>query len=227
MPVFPFDINNMLGGQVRVLLADLSQTTPPAVATGPKDIFVQQSPYAAAAGYTDVGATRDSFSYARGLESTGWEIQQAQGPVIEQITNLTRRVTVSFAEFRGDLMQILEQAPSVATVAPTTGQGAQKRVGMGKITSLKRYRVGFVAMRDVASGVVTETATAVPPSGKRGRFVVGYGHEASITADESAIELAKGGESAFPLTFNFYPVSSQPDDTAYGNWWLEDAGILT
>lgn len=220
---FPFDINTLLGGAVRVLIAEPTAGVLPAIPAGPKDIFAQSGAMAAAVNWRDFGATRDSFTYDRSLEATGWEIQNAQGPVVEQITNLTRRVTVSVAGLDEKAFRILEQAQNTGTIASVAGQSSYKTVGMGSVTTLERYRVAFASQRDIASGVVIEPGGAV----KRGRLVVGVGWEASITADSASIEQAKGGLTAVPLTFNFYPVSSQASDVKYGKWYLEDAGTMT
>lgn len=224
MALFPYDLSNLLGGKVRILYTPVVGGA--AVPAGPKDIFDQESPYASGASWVDFGATSAPSSYERGLDLTGWEIEQSDAAVVEQVSSQTRRVSVPMAELNQAAFKIFENASSVGTVAATTGQGAQKKIGMGLIQSLARYRIAFVSMRDQSAGQVTETAGAVPPSGKRGRFVVGVGWEAAITADAVALEQAKAAMSSVTVTFNFYPVGETSGEE-FGAWWLEDAGALT
>lgn len=217
---FPYDINNLLGGRVRVLWAPVSQAAP----ASPKDIIAQNAAgsYNPLTGWVDFGAGRDASTYERGLTFTEWEIQQQQAAVIEVPTTVTRHVSVSIAEITEKTLQVIEQAAATGTVAATTGLGAQKEVGMGNINSLTRYRVAFISMRDTASGFVTELDGT-----KRGRFVTGVGWQASITADAASLEQAKATMSAFTVTFNFYPDATQAAGKEYGVWWLENTGTLT
>lgn len=219
---FPWDINNLLGGEVRVLWTPVATAAP----ANPKAVVDQISPYAKTALWNDFGAARDASSYSRAIAATDWTIQQSDSAVVRRPSSVTRRVTLSIAEFTEKTLQIIEVAPSTGTVAAAAGLGAQKEVGMGDVDSFPRYRIAFQSMRDTSAGKVIEPATAVPPSGERGRFVMGVGWEASITADEVSLEQAKATQSAVNVTFEFYPVSSQTAAKRYGVWWLEDAGTI-
>lgn len=225
---FPYNINNLLGGRVRILWAD-GETGGAAIPTGPKDVFAQADPYgpvgAGAAAWKDFGAGKDPSTYGRNIDVEGWEIQQANSAIVEQVNEITRTVTVSMAELNETTLAIFEGATTTGTVAPVTGQSAQKTVGMGIVTSLKRYRIAFASMRDRASGIVTEPVGA--GGGTRGRFVVGVGWSAAVSADNAELEQAKSTLSAVSLTFKFYPVTSQPSGEEFGKWFFEDAGTIT
>src|SRR5262245_38319560 len=95
---FPYDIDNLLGGAVRILYAPSTQAIPST--GGIADVIEMVGPnYAAKTGWIDLGATKESFSYTRGFDVEGWEIQQTAGNVIEEISDITRSVSVSIAEF--------------------------------------------------------------------------------------------------------------------------------
>ena len=87
---FPYDIDNLLGGAVRILFADLEEASPPAIPDSIDDVVAMSYPYAPKTGWLDLGATKESFTYSRGFETEGWEIQQEQGNVIEEVTSISR-----------------------------------------------------------------------------------------------------------------------------------------
>lgn len=222
---FPWNISNLLGGRIRALHAPTSVTIP----AGPASIFVQTavaSPsYAPATGWLDFGGSRDASNYERGITTADWELQQAKAAVVRQVSAVTRRVSLSIAEVTDALLQIIEEAPSIGTVAAATGVSAQKEIGMGGIDALTRHRIAFISQRDPSAGKVIE-----PTGGNitgRGRFVVGVGWECSLSADSVQLEQAKATMSALTVNFDFYPVSGQPDGKEYGTWWLEAAGTMT
>lgn len=219
---FPYDIDNLLGGAVRILYGDPAGAPAVAVPAGLDDVFaLNGGPYAAATGWKDIGATSDSFTYTRGFDTSGWEIQQTAGNVVESITEITRTIEISIAEFRPELLQMIENANAVTTIAAAAGISAQKKVSFGSFTGTKRYRFAFVSQRDRASGIVTETGGAT-----RGRFVMGVAYLASISADDVSIEQNKGDLTAAGVTFTLFPDTSQPIGEEHGAWFLEDAGVI-
>lgn len=220
---FPWNINNLLGGRIRALYAPTTVALP----AGPGDIFVQTAVaapnYAPKTGWLDFGAGRDAAHYERGITVAEWEIQQAKAAVVRQVSGLVRRVQLSIAEITPELVQILEEAPAIGTIASAAGVSAQKEVGMGGIDTLSRYRIAFVSQRDPSAGKVVEPAGG---NTGRGRFVVGVGWECSVSADAVQLEAAKATMSALTVTFDFFPVSGQTDAKAYGAWWFEQAGTI-
>lgn len=218
---FPYDINNLLSGAVSVLYAD------PAVATIPDDIsdvIAMVPPYASKTNWTYLGATREAFSYTRGFDSEGLEIQQSQSAILEEVTNINRAITLSMAEFNPFGFQLMENAPSVATVAASAGQGAQKRIAFGNFASIKRYRFAFISRRPQGAGLVT-----MPTGLTRGRFVMGVAYQAQLQADEITMEQGKGTLTAVELAFGLFPETTiaQPEGQEVGAWFLEDTGTIT
>ena len=220
---FPYDINQLLGGAVRILYGPAAGATPVPVPDSMDDVFAMVSPYAAKAPWVDLGATKESFTYSRGFDTSGYEIQQVAGNVIEEITDITRSIEISFADFRPEHMAMIENAPGVATVAAAAGSGAQKRVGFGSFSSPVQYRFAFVAQRPRQAGLVVE-----PAGGReRGRFFMGVAYLAQVAADEISFEQGKGELTGAGVTFTMFPESGQPTGQEYGAWFDETAGTIT
>lgn len=218
---FPYDINNLLGGAVRVLYGKTSGVGAAAVPTSIADVVSMVHPYAAATNWTDLGATRDAFSYGRGFASEGYEIQQVRGNVIEEITDITRTIEVSVADFRPEHLAMMEGSPTVGTVPGGTGEGTQKRVGFGSFASLDQYRFAFVAMRPKQAGVVIE------PGGRtRGRFFMGVAYMAQLSADDVSLEFDKGTLTAAGVTFALFPDGTEDAGEEFGAWYDEDAQTI-
>lgn len=224
---FPYDIDNLLGGAVRIAysLADGSAGDPGVPATM-TDVFSMKAPYALAANWEEVGATKDSFTSTRGFETTGYEIQQEPGNVLEEITANTRTIAVSFAEFRPEVLKLIEGAPAIEDIVAIAGASAQRKVAFGSIKTLDRYRFAFISRRSKQSGVVKEAAA--PGSPQRGRFFMGVVYSAQLAADDVSVEQAKGSLTASQVTFTCFPelTDPQPEGEEYGAWFDETAGTI-
>lgn len=218
---FPYDINNLLGGAARVLLVPYADAPVP---VDPSDIFAQVSPYVAVDPWTDMGATREAFQYGRSIDVGGYQIQQVQGNVIEEITNVARTVQVSMAEIGPEGLKIIEQQPSTEAVAAAAGQSAYTKLAFGTIADLQRYRVAFVARRSLAAGEVAEGATA--GAIRRGRYMVGVGYNVAISADNVQLQMARGELAAAQVTFSFFPEPTVTQGQEYGAWFDEAVGTI-
>ena len=127
---FPYDIDHLLGGRARVLFAPTTEPLPGDIS----DLVDMTSPYAVNGSWEDLGATRDAASYSRSIGTEGYEIQQATGLVLEEITEVSRQLQVSIAEIKPEHLQIIEEAASVGTIAAAAGVSAQKSVEFGSFT---------------------------------------------------------------------------------------------
>lgn len=214
---FPYDIDNLLGGAVRVLYAPDTAPVPDSMA----DVFDMEAPYAAVTPWKDLGATKESFTYSRGFDTAGYEIQQVAGNVLEEITDITRTVQVSIAEFRPELLQMVEGGLAPGDVAAVAGASAQKVVKFGSFSSVSRWRFAFVSRRSQQSGTVTETDDSI-----RGRFFMGVAYTAQLTADSVDFEQAKGDLSAVGVTFRLFPEPGQPPNGEHGAWFDELDGTI-
>ena len=222
---FPYDINNLLGGAVRILYTKIDGTGDTALpgVNGIETVIEMESPYDAVTGWTDLGATKESFTYSRSFDTSGYEIQQVAGNVIEELTDLERTIEVSLADFRPEHLQMIENAPSVGDVASAAGRSAQKVVKFGSFASIQRYRFAFIAMRPKQAGIVTESDGTTT----RGRFFMGIANSAQIAADEVSFEQAKGELSAAGVTFTLFPEPGEANGQEFGAWYDELAGTIS
>lgn len=214
---FPYDIDNLLGGAVRVLYAPTSTAIPTSI----DDVVSMVAPYAAQTGWTDLGATKESFTYSRSFDTSGYEIQQVSGNILEEITDITRTIEVSIAEFKPEHLQLIEGAPAITAVAAGANVGAQDVVAFGSFSSLTRYRFAFISRRATASGVVTE-----PGGATRGRFFMGAAYSAQLSADSVDFEQAKGELTAVGVSFALFPESGEDSGAEYGAWFDEQSGTI-
>jgi hypothetical protein len=215
---FPYDIDNLLGGAVRVLYAPTSVAIP----TGINDVIDMTTPYAPKTGWVDFGATKEGFTYTRGFSTSGFEIQQVPGAILEDITDLNRVIQVSVAEFRDTIIAMFEQGTVATDVAAATGVGAQDIVRFGAFNSVTQYRIAWISRRHQGSGTVTEAGGTV-----RGRFFMGVGYRCQITADDIEYNGAKGELTGLGVSFKLFPESGQTYGQEYGFWASEHSGTLT
>lgn len=220
---FPYDIENLLSGGVSIYYSKLTGTGDVAIPAKIGDVIDVQAPYAPKTGWTALGATKETFTYNRGFDTEGLEIQQVSGAILEEVTDIARSITVSMAEFNPFGFQLMENAPSVATIAASAMNSAQKRIAFGNFASVQRYRFAFLSRRPIASGLVTET------TGKtRGRFVLGVAYQAQLQADDIDMEQGKGELTASGLAFTLFNETkvAQPEGQEAGSWFLEDPGTI-
>lgn len=217
---FPYDLNELLGGVVRVVLQPYDDA---AIPDSPIDIFDQVAPYETNGDFADLGATTDDFTYGRALEVSGYEIQQVQGNVFEEVADSTRTVSVPMAQIGPAGLKIIEQqADDPELIAAALGSSAYDAVDIGTISDLQRYTIAFVARRNIGSGEVVE-GVAGP---KRGRFVVGVGYNVAVTADNVEMGIGKGTLASAQITFKFFPESSKVQGKEFGRWFFERAGEI-
>jgi hypothetical protein len=211
---FPYDIDNLLGGAVRVLYAPVSAPAPADIS----DVISMATPYAPVSPWKDFGATKESFTYTRGFDTEGLEIQQVPGAILEDITDLSRTISVSVAELRDEMLVMIEQGIVASDVAAGTAGGAQDIVKFGSFNSVTQYRIAWVSRRHQGSGTVDEGGGVV-----RGRFFMGVGFRCQITADEVEFEGAKGELTGLGLSFKLFPEPGSNYGEEYGLWASEQA----
>lgn len=222
---FPYNISDLLVGAVRILYAPTSVGIPDSIS----DVIDMESPYSVQSGWVELGATRESFTYTRGFETEGLEIQQTSSILFEEVTNVSRTIEVSMAEFNTANLALMEGAQSASgTVSAASGISAQTTQKFGAFTTLDRYRFAFLSRRNIASGIVTESSGAVPASGTRGRFVMGVLYQAQMSADDAELEFDKGTLTAASVTFTAFGDSTVTlADENFGCWFFENTGTIT
>lgn len=217
----PYDIANLLGGASRVVISDDAGALP-SIPTKLQDIIDCESPYLPTTGWTDIGATADATTYRREMSSEGWEIQQVNGAILEDVTDVARSMTVPMADFRPEFIAMLEEASGVTSIAAAAGAVAQKAIKGGTITTLTTRRVALIGQRKKDSGIVEESVGGVT----RGRFVACVLYLVQLAADAVEIGLAKGAMSSAPVTFVALPEPTQPQEQEYNLWLSEEAGVI-
>lgn len=218
--IFPYDVTNLATGPVRVMFAPATETEPDAL----NDLFDQTGPtYSANGGWEDIGATEGATTYNRNLATQDLTIEQSTAVILEEITGLERTLTVPAAEVRPDLLAIFEAASSAATTpAAAANLGSATKQLIGTVTSLPRYRVAFIVMRDQSAGVVNE------PGGRtRGRFFAFVGFSAQISAENASMQLARNALATVPLTFRFFPVDGKTQGEEHGFYIDENAQTIS
>lgn len=218
---FPYDVENLLSGAVSVYYAPITQAIPADIG----DVIDMVAPYTVKGGWTALGATKEAFNYSRSFDTEGLEIQQSNVALFEEITDISRSLTVSQAEFNPFGFQLMENAPSVATIASGANKSSQKKIAFGNFVSVTRYRFAFLSRRPKGAGIVTEPTTAL----ERGRFVMGCAYNSGMQADEITMEQGKGELTAVELAFTLFPETAvaQPEGQEVGFWAIEDAGTIT
>lgn len=217
---FPYDISNQITGPVRVVYAPTSVSVP----ADPKSIFLQESPYTLQTGWLEFGSTDAASVISRQVTVQDLHIEQTAPAVQENVTDVARTIQMPLTEVDPANLQLFEQGAAVTTIAAAgTGATAQnqiKGVPFGSLTSLTKYRVALIAMRDPAAGVVTE------PSATRGRALTYCGFQCGLSADNAQASFGRNGLVSLQLTLKLFPESTKPAGEEFGIWWDEQSGTL-
>lgn len=193
---YPFDINKIAQGPARVMYAP----TTVAVPTKLSNLFLQKAPYTAATGWLDAGATTGPTVIGRSFATGGLNIQQTTSTILDEITDVSRTVTIPIGQLDSSLLAIMEQSGGVTTVASGTGVDlGQTKVPFGSIIDLGTYRVAVVWRFKKSQGIVVEPTTLL----ERGRIAAWVGYTAKLTADNVQVSIGEneivGGSLAFKL----------------------------
>lgn len=215
--MLPYSLAGLFNGPVRVVYAPISAT----VADKIQSVMAMQSPYGLVSPYVDFGAAKSSASYSRGITKEGAQIQQESGDVLEDITEIPRKLKLSVAELSAENLMILENASEIETIAAATATGAQKSIGLDSFEELTEYRVAFIGVRKKKSVQVVESTGL-----KRGGLLALIANRVTISADDTTIEFDKGNLAEAPLTFDLHPEPGLTEEV-YGRWLVEAAGTLT
>src|SRR5690348_972264 len=109
----PYDLSNLLKGPCRVLYAATSVEIPANISK----IIEPEGEYKPVGEWKDFGATTQGAAYSRQFSTAGFTIEQTTGNVDEEVTDAVRAVQASLGEISPEVLQILEQAAAIDTVA--------------------------------------------------------------------------------------------------------------
>jgi hypothetical protein len=216
--MFPYDLTKIGNvGRVRCLYAPTSVAIPADIS----GIIDMVSPYAPKTGWVDFGAAKSNASYSRNAAGSGIDIEQETAAIFEAITDVSRQFTLSLSQWDENVMQIIENAPSIGTIASGTGKSAQKSVLVGGFQAFTSFRLALIGMRHPDSGLVTETGGVT-----RGRLICTMAYRASLTSDNVSADFEKGALSELKPVFEAKPEPGQPSGKDYGGWLFESAGTI-
>lgn len=223
-PLRPYDITKHFVGSVRVVYAPITEAIPANLADVTA-LVANAGAYALAGDWEDFGTIPDGEEVVatHGRDSEGIAIENDNGNLYEEITDVTRGLKVTLAELGPEVLQILENAPSIDTIAAAAGKSAQKGVPIGSYASLARYRVGFIGKRPIEAGVVTEPVTLKERPRLGGYFL----NRCTLASDDQDITFGKGKLAQAEVAFTAFPEPGVAAEESYGTWLLEDAGTIT
>jgi hypothetical protein len=215
--------HNLLTGPCRVGYAPMSVIAPGKL----QDLHALIKPYAWATGWIGFGGTNDAPSYERDMDSEQLYIDQETTAVSERITEVTRTLTLSLGEHRPDIAQIVEEAPSITSVASAANAPSQKVVDAGVIQTATRRRLVIIGERDPNWGAKATVKKA--GEADRGTFAAIVFLAGAISADGSEIQIENDELAGREVQFTAYPDPTVVD--ALGNQVsvrhiFEDGGVL-
>lgn len=217
----PYDPAGALTGPARVLWAaadadlpdDLWDIVPPENTAGE---------YPAVGDWNDFGLAADAPAYTHGKEVDGLEYQQPSQLLFEQISKITRTLTVQVGQIDPDNLAIVENTQSaVTTVAAAAHKSAQKRLRFGLYDEFITYRIAFVTFRPSGAAIVTESdGTVRPPA-------VGLVlPNVRLSAEDSEFTFERGTPVNAGIKFTVYPDPDLDAGEEHGFWIFEQAGII-
>jgi hypothetical protein len=155
------------------------------------------------------------------LTVAGFNIQQDQSVILEEPTEITRTLDVPMAEFRSDLLALLEES-AASNIAAAVKLGTGKKVPFGNIFSLSQFRLALGVRKSKKQGIVTEGSGGSPVT--RGAFVWWVAYNASLTGGTLQSTIARGNLASQPVQFKLAPDPTISTEGAeYGFWATEDA----
>lgn len=218
--ILPYDAATLLKGPTPFIYALASKV---AVPSSIADILDPDDPtHPLLPNWNHGGATIGGGQYGRQFATQGYQIDQADGDVDQDVTDVIRTFNITMGALTPEIVQILEQAPNIDTLAKAKGRSAEKQVKVGTVETLETYRIVFLARRLQGKGA----DVTMSGGGVRGAFGYYCMYEAKITGDNSAIQLAKGQLAQAPLSFQAYPDSSQEPGEEHGFWGFEQSGTI-
>lgn len=160
----PYEPTDPLIGPFNVLIADPAEvdiadvTDLYSIVSGIRD---GSGIYQPATGWTYGGLATDAHEYDHGRETAGIEYDNVSGVLYEQISKITRDVTVNFGSINNFTLGIMENTTNNTTIAAATNKAQQTKVGFGIYDSLLEYRVALVGYRpdSTAVGLMREGAS--------------------------------------------------------------------
>lgn len=222
-PLKPYDITKLCVGNVRALVAPITQAVPTGL-DSIQPMVATSGAYAPADDWRDFGAIPDGeeSEYTHGHDSESISIENDTGALFETVSEVSRSFKLTLAELDSLNLQLLENAATVTTIAAAAGKSAQKGIKMGSYDSLTRYRLALVGKRPIEAGIVTEPGGATRP-----RLLCVYLNRVTLAADDRTISFSKDKLASAEVEFTAFPEPAVVASDAFGGWFDEQAGTIT
>jgi len=209
----PYDENGALVGPARCLYAPTTVAVPTAMTDIIATAATSGGEYPAATGWKDFGLAADAPSYTHSRDSEGITYQQPSGDLFQQISNITRSLTVQVAHIDDATLAVIENAAAATTV------GAFKKVSVGLYADAPVWRVALISFRPAGVPAVVTDANA--PGGSRPPLVARVIPRSQITADETSSDFDRGTPVNFGVTFNAVSEPTAAAGAEHGFWLVE------
>lgn len=228
MGFYKYDLTDLVGSAPRVLIAPSSWTLPvasgaPTVQLG--DVIDVVGPnYNPKTSWVDLGGARagSGAEYERGLEEEEWNLEQVDGAVATDITDVPRTITANISQYSVDnVRDLIENAPAERSISGAVGRSQQKAVDFGNFSSLERWRVCVIGQG--RQGVGADITEAANGSNVRGPFKAIMLFSATLSAQAANVTWEKGQPAVSAVQFRAFPEDTVTDsDRDRGTWLMED-----
>jgi hypothetical protein len=189
-----------------------------------------QGEYPAKTGWNDLGLAADAPSYTHDKDTEGLEYEQPSGLLFEEITEITREITLQIAELDLDNLKLIENSELSTAVAASAGAAAAaaktsayQLVHAGLYSSFREFRIALISYRPTGAGVVTEPG---PPIVSRPPAVCRIIPLASMAAEDTELEFEKGEPVNGEVTLTIKPDPAAGAKKEHGYWAIETPGAI-
>lgn len=223
--LFPYNINELVGSEIRVLIAPPDITLPTKLddivaviadpttgAYAPKTVSTKT--------WIDLGATSAPPTYSQNLTTKERSIQQEKTGLLKRVDTIARSIQAQVAEVSPENIARFEIGGVIEELAAGAGHTAYRHVNVGPTSILDFFRIAWVGQLDPRQGVVVETGGK-----KRGRFVGRFLPAVQRSAGNSQVTLGEDGW-ILPLDLDSSPDPLSPSAKAEGFWFEETAGTI-
>lgn len=217
----PYDEAGALTGPARVVYAPTTVAVPVDLWDVVAAVADGSGEYPLKTGWLDFGLAADAPSYTHGRESSGLDYEQPTGQLFQQITDISRALTVNVAHIDDRTLQIVENSGAATTITAAANESAQKKINVGLYTQLTVWRVAMISFRPSGAAVVTEPGGATRPPA-----VARIIPRCVISSDDTEITIPKGDPAAGAVTFTAESEPTAPAGGEHGFWIVEQAGTI-
>lgn len=212
---------DVLQGPARFLITPYATTLPEQL----DDVVGMIDPYTAAAGWDDGGHTQEGVTMSFGFDKEGNATDQSDGNIIERTSNTEVTVAANFAEITPALVRYAYAGSADVAIPADDNVSAQTAVDVGPITTLPRFRLAILALREPHLQEVTE-----PDDTVRGAMYGRLCFAAELSGESSEMVIGRDELTNVPLTFKLFPDAADTGGTTTRRYFrdlFETAGTIS